>query len=159
MPLYEVTTDAILPIAPSTFREAQIQERSDLQRLLRDRIDVIAKDCLVLAEEFGDWDDSRRRIDLLALDAQANLVVIELKRSGRRFSVSSSTSATKASTRRRFRRQSASASQTRSGQSQASMATRMSLLMRLPERARSVARSLTLGAGTPATMNASNTTE
>ena len=80
MPLYEVTTNAIVPIASTTFREAQIHERSDLQRLLRDRIDVIAKGCLVLAEEFGDWDDSRRRIDLLALDAEANLVVIELKR-------------------------------------------------------------------------------
>ena len=80
MAIYEVTDDAINPITPTTFREAQIQERSDLQRLLRDRIDVIAPGCLVLAEEFGDWDDSRRRIDLLALDAEANLVVIELKR-------------------------------------------------------------------------------
>ncbi|MAY75921.1 MAG: hypothetical protein CMJ31_14620 [Phycisphaerae bacterium] len=80
MAIYEVTTDAISPLAPTTFREAQIHERSDLQRLLRDRIDVIAPGCLVLTEEFGDWDESRRRIDLLALDAEANLVVIELKR-------------------------------------------------------------------------------
>ena len=34
----------------------------------------------VVAEEFGDWEDSRRRIDLLAVDKNANLVVIELKR-------------------------------------------------------------------------------
>lgn len=35
---------------------------------------------MVLAEEFSRWDDSSRRIDLLALDRDANLVVVELKR-------------------------------------------------------------------------------
>ena len=35
---------------------------------------------MVLAEEFGDWQDSRRRIDLLCLDRDAGLVVVELKR-------------------------------------------------------------------------------
>lgn len=80
MAVYEITSNGILAKAPISFRDANIQERSDLQRLLRDSIEVIAPDCLVIAEEFGDWDDSRRRIDLLALDQDANLVVIELKR-------------------------------------------------------------------------------
>ena len=35
---------------------------------------------MVLAEEFGEWEASRRRIDLLVLDKDANLVVVELKR-------------------------------------------------------------------------------
>ena len=34
----------------------------------------------MIADEFSDWEDSRRRIDLLAIDRNANLVVIELKR-------------------------------------------------------------------------------
>ena len=34
----------------------------------------------MVAEEFGQWEDSRRRIDLLGLDKGANLVGIELKR-------------------------------------------------------------------------------
>ncbi len=81
MPLYEVNSEVIRPMSRTTFRDAQIHERSDLQRLLRDRIDVIAPGCLVIAEEFGEWEDSRRRIDLLGVDGEANLVVIELKRS------------------------------------------------------------------------------
>ena len=55
-------------------------ERRDLQRLLRVQIDVLGDDLYVLTEDFGDWEDSRRLIDLLAIDPQANLVVIELKR-------------------------------------------------------------------------------
>jgi hypothetical protein len=35
---------------------------------------------MVLAEEFGDWADSSRRIDLLGLDRFGSLIVIELKR-------------------------------------------------------------------------------
>ena len=35
---------------------------------------------LVISEEFGDWEESKRRIDLLAVDREAKLVVIELKR-------------------------------------------------------------------------------
>lgn len=80
MPIYRYTNDAIDPVEPATFSQLGIAERNDLQRLLRDRIDIIAPDTLVIAEEFGNWEDSRRRIDLLAIDRDANLVVIELKR-------------------------------------------------------------------------------
>ncbi len=55
-------------------------ERTDLQRLLKKNIGVIGSDLLVIAEEFGEWEESRRRIDLLALDREGSLVVIELKR-------------------------------------------------------------------------------
>jgi hypothetical protein len=80
MPLFEITSDSFRPIAEASFAELKVRERGDLQRLLRTQIDVLADDLYVLAEEFGDWEDSRRRIDLLAIDKQANLVVIELKR-------------------------------------------------------------------------------
>ena len=81
MPLYEMTADVFRPISPASFAELKVRERDDLQRLLRSQIEVLGDDLYVLTEEFGDWEDSRRRIDLLAIDKEANLVVIELKRS------------------------------------------------------------------------------
>jgi hypothetical protein len=80
MPLYEVTSKSFRPIAEASFVDLKLSERGDLQRLLRTQISVLADDLYVLTEEFGDWEDSRRRIDLLAIDKHANLVVIELKR-------------------------------------------------------------------------------
>lgn len=80
MPLYEMTSDAFRSISQTSFADLKIRERGDLQRLLRTQIEVLGVDLYVLTEEFGDWEDSRRRIDLLAVDSLANLVVIELKR-------------------------------------------------------------------------------
>ena len=80
MPLYEMTPTEFRPISNVSFAVLQVRERDDLQRLLRTQIEVLGDDLYVLSEEFGDWDDSRRRIDLLAIDRDANLVVIELKR-------------------------------------------------------------------------------
>lgn len=80
MPVYELTADAIHPLQETSFISSGIRERSDLQRLLRDSISVIDPDLMVITEEFGEWEDSRRRIDLLCLDRSGNLVVIELKR-------------------------------------------------------------------------------
>ncbi len=80
MPIYEITRSAIRKLTETKFSAAGVKERSDLQRLLRTHIEVISPDTLVISEEFGEWDDSRRRVDLLGLDRDANLVVIELKR-------------------------------------------------------------------------------
>ncbi len=80
MPIYEFASEEIRPLSKTTFGLVQLQERRDLQRLLRANVSVVAPDTLVVAEEFGDWDESRRRIDLLGIDRDANLVVIELKR-------------------------------------------------------------------------------
>jgi RecB family endonuclease NucS len=80
MPLYQLTGDAIQPVARTSLAAAGLRERQDLQRLLKRHVEVLAPDLLVVAEEFGSWEESQRRIDLLALDRDANLVVIELKR-------------------------------------------------------------------------------
>ncbi len=80
MALYEVSGSKLVKQAPAQFAGLKLYERADLQRLLRDDISVLDDDLLVLSEEFGHWQDARRRIDLLAIDRGARLVVIELKR-------------------------------------------------------------------------------
>lgn len=80
MAIFEMSNDRITPLAETSFGAVAVYERGDLQRLLREHIDVLEDGLMVIAEEFGDWIDSSRRIDLLCLDRDANLVVIELKR-------------------------------------------------------------------------------
>lgn len=67
-------------VNPSTFQLLGMKERQDIQALLRDNPAAIDPELLVVAEEFSNWQDSGRRVDLLGLDKNANLVVIELKR-------------------------------------------------------------------------------
>lgn len=80
MPLYEIKEDRIALVPETTFAAVGVRERDGIQRLLREQIEIISPDTLVIAEEFSNWEDSRRRIDLLGLDRGANLVVVELKR-------------------------------------------------------------------------------
>ena len=80
MALFQLTKDTMDPIDTATFADLGYKEREDLQRLLRERIKIIVPDGYVIAEEFCDWDASARRIDLLVIDREANLVVVELKR-------------------------------------------------------------------------------
>src|ERR1700683_5054503 len=80
MAIFQAIDGQLSPIASTTFSKAGYKERNDLQRLLKKQIEIIAPDTLVIAEEFGDWADSKRRINLLCIDKASNLVVIELKR-------------------------------------------------------------------------------
>ena len=80
MAIYQLCNNHIEPLRETSFRAQRLQERQDLQRLLRDQIEVVDPGVMILAEEFCKWDDSKRRIDLLGLDRDARLVVIELKR-------------------------------------------------------------------------------
>lgn len=80
MAIYLFAQDGIRRVEETTFGTIGLQERGDLQRLLRENIEVIAPKTLIISEEFAEWEGSRRRIDLLGIDEKANLVVIELKR-------------------------------------------------------------------------------
>ena len=82
MAIYKMSEDKkeLVEVAPTSFGEQGLLERADLQRLLRDQPGVLEEGLLIISEEFGNWQDSNRRIDLLGLDAQGRLVVVELKR-------------------------------------------------------------------------------
>ncbi len=80
MPLYKFNNENFVEIDTTTFIGEKILERKHLQTALKININVVAPDCMVIAEEFSEWSKSQRRIDLLAIDKTANIVVIELKR-------------------------------------------------------------------------------
>ncbi|TWT55237.1 PDDEXK family nuclease [Allorhodopirellula solitaria] len=80
MAIYRYTQVDIVALTPTSFSDVAVSERADLQRLLQDRIEILDPNLLVISEEFSDWEESKRRIDLLALDREGNVVVVELKR-------------------------------------------------------------------------------
>ena len=81
MPLYRVTSQDFEPLPETSFEAERLYERGDIQRRLRDRPEILEDGLFIIAEEYGDWEESNRRIDLLALDKEGRLTVIELKRS------------------------------------------------------------------------------
>jgi hypothetical protein len=80
MPIFEIRPDGLAPAPATSFESAGIRERADLQRLLKEKIECLESGLMVITEEFSGWIDSARRIDLLCLDTDANLVIVELKR-------------------------------------------------------------------------------
>lgn len=80
MAIFEVAEGGLRAVPETSFGAEGIHERKHLQRLLRENISVLDDRLFVVTEEFGNWVDSSRRIDLLCLDSDANLVVVELKR-------------------------------------------------------------------------------
>lgn len=80
MTIYSFKNNFFERIGATTFSAEGLLERHHLQTALKRQIDIVAPNCLVISEEFSEWAGSLRRIDLLAIDKQANLVVIELKR-------------------------------------------------------------------------------
>lgn len=78
--LYDMTHGTLMAVPSTTFRDEKILERAHLQAAVREHIEILGSDLLVVAEEFGDFEDTHRRIDLLCVDKTGRLVVVELKR-------------------------------------------------------------------------------
>ena len=80
MPIFHYIDRNLSKVKKTTFSIEEMREKEDLQAALKKNISAISDDLLVISEEFFEWSHGQRRIDLLAIDKQANIVVIELKR-------------------------------------------------------------------------------
>lgn len=62
-----------------TFSELGFKERENLQEWLADNPGALGEELLIIQKEFDGFQDTKERLDLLALDKQGNLVIIENK--------------------------------------------------------------------------------
>lgn len=72
-------TNRISPVRAKTFGELGFTERKHLQEWLAYQPDALGEELLIIQKEFDGFDDTRERLDLLALDKDGNLVIIENK--------------------------------------------------------------------------------
>src|SRR5699024_205669 len=73
------TTNRITPVQSKTFTELGFSERSHLQEWLAKHPSALGEELLIIQKEFAGFDDTKERLDLLALDKNGSLVVIENK--------------------------------------------------------------------------------
>ncbi|WLT06856.1 DUF4268 domain-containing protein [Gilliamella apis] len=72
-------TNRISPVNVKCFSELGFTERKHLQEWLTYQSDALGEELLIIQKEFDGFDDTRERLDLLALDKDGNLVIIENK--------------------------------------------------------------------------------
>lgn len=68
------------PLVPTTFQEWRASELQDLERWLKAQPDVLGESLKIVSAQLTGFDKTLDRLDLLALDRNARLVVIEIKR-------------------------------------------------------------------------------
>ena len=68
-------TNRITPINTKTFTELDFNERDHLQEWLAHEPSALGEELLIIQKEFDGFDDTRERLDLLALDKNGNLVI------------------------------------------------------------------------------------
>jgi hypothetical protein len=72
-------SNRIAPLATKHFSDLGFTERANLQEWIANQPEALGEDLLIIQKEFDGFDDTRERLDLLALDKDANLVIIENK--------------------------------------------------------------------------------
>jgi len=69
----------ISKIKSRSFSDLGFKEREHLQEWLENNPEAFGEELLIIQKEFDGFDDTRERLDLLAIDKSGNLVVIENK--------------------------------------------------------------------------------
>ncbi len=72
-------SNRITKLQEVSFSELGFTERHHLQEWLANQPDALGEELLVIQKEFDGFDDTRERLDLLAIDKSGNLVIIENK--------------------------------------------------------------------------------
>ena len=72
-------TNRISPVRTKKFSELGFTERKHLQEWLAHEPSALGEELLIIQKEFDGFDDTRERLDLLAMDKDGNLVIIENK--------------------------------------------------------------------------------
>lgn len=79
--MYLIDTDnnRIKNLTKKTFSELGFRERQHLQEWIANKPEALGEELLIIQKEFDGFNDTNERLDLLALDKDANVVVIENK--------------------------------------------------------------------------------
>lgn len=72
-------TNRITKLKEMSFSELGFSERNHLQEWLANQPDALGEELLIIQKEFDGFDDTKERLDLLAIDKQGSLVIIENK--------------------------------------------------------------------------------
>src|SRR5690606_5040861 len=75
----DLSQNRISRLSQKRFGDLALRERDHLQEWLVHQPDALGEELLIIQKEFDGFDETRERLDLLALDKEGNLVVIENK--------------------------------------------------------------------------------
>lgn len=74
-----LSQNRLTPLERKSFADLNLRERGHLQEWLANQPDALGEELLIIQKEFDGFDETRERLDLLALDKNGALVVIENK--------------------------------------------------------------------------------
>ena len=79
MYILDKNNKSLIEAEKCTFKSLNFKERQDLQEWIANMPSSLGEDLLIIQKEYADWDKTKERLDLLALDKNGNLVIIENK--------------------------------------------------------------------------------